>query len=35
MPEFLKIALIALVAVILAKQIFPRVPGLSAVASYL
>ena len=29
MPEILKLALIAIVAVIVAKKVFPMIPGLS------
>lgn len=35
MNDTVRIALIALVAVALAKMLLPRVPGLSAVAAYL
>ena len=35
MNEFVRIGLIAIVAVILAKMFLPKVPGLSSVASKL
>lgn len=35
MPDALRIALIALIAVAVAKMLLPRVPGLSMLAGYL
>lgn len=35
MNAYLRIALIALIAVMVAKAVFPKIPGLSSVAKFL